>query len=346
MTVWTFVLAPLIVLPIVLLFRFVGCGIDAVGTKETPPVQPPPEPPPAVLPPPSRSPSQPPSDGKPPNYRKYILGETNNPGTVKHPTVVPKGADVIAYWRLVDVPAATQAHDEKGFQNGEYISISPLTAIVPTATTGGSEAASGKIETGKPGLIDSDPTALSRFFNGGYVRVPYKPDLYTNEFTIEAWVLPRPLKLEYEHVLFDAGGRYAYQGSPVSDRGFRVFEDRKGHWQVRLFSTTADLIAMPPLVPRPNRTHFALVMQNDGPGGVKKKVTLYLDGKAAGTANLNSYARPDGASLFIGIENTTPAPTGPRTLRTPWLGQIQEVVLHKKALSQEEIENHVDINRT
>jgi hypothetical protein len=32
MTAWAFILAPLLVLPIVLLFRFVGCGFSGVAT--------------------------------------------------------------------------------------------------------------------------------------------------------------------------------------------------------------------------------------------------------------------------------------------------------------------------
>lgn len=351
MTELAFLLTPLLVLLIVLLFRFVGCGLDVVGTAKPPAEQPAAEPPPASLPPPSQAPSPPASDGKPPNYRKYILGEPDNPGTVKNPMVVPHGADVIAYWRLVDAPTATMAADEKKFQAGVYVKLSPLAAISPTtapanAVRGGSESAPGDFKTSEPGLIVSDPGALCRFFQGGHVRVPFKAGLYTDEFTIEAWILPHPqIKKNYEYMLFDAGGRYAYQGSPVADRGFRVFEDRNGSWQVRLLSTTAGVVAMPPLVPRPGRTHFALVMENDGAGGIKKKVTLYLDGKPSGAAGLNSYSRPDGADLFIGIENVTQTPTATRSLRSPMMSHIQEVVLHKKALSKEEIENHVDINR-
>ncbi|MFZ0611485.1 MAG: LamG-like jellyroll fold domain-containing protein [Desulfobacterales bacterium] len=351
MTEVAFILTPLLVLIVVLLFRFVGCGFDGVATGSSPPQQSAPEPPAASLPPPSQTPSPAPSDGKPPNYRKYILGEPGNPGTVKNPMAVPNGADVIAYWRLVDAPPANKAHDEKTTHEGDYVKVSPLAAIPPTTTPanavrGGSESAPGDFKTSEPGLIVSDPAALCRFFQGGHVRVPFKAGLYTDEFTIEAWILPHPLiKKDYEYMLFDAGGRYAYQGSPVADRGFRVFEDRNGSWQVRLFSTTATVYAMPPLVPRPGRTHFALVMENDGAGGIKKKATLYLDGKPSGTASLNFYSRPDGADLFIGIENVTQTPTGARSLRSPMMSRIQEVVLHKKALSQKEIENHVDINR-
>ena len=59
-----------------------------------------------------------------------------------------------------------------------------------------------------------------------------------------------------------------------------------------------------------------------------------------------SYAPPYEAPLFIGVENTRPVPSPTLlTLRHPALFRIQEVVLHRKALSQEELFNHVDINR-
>ena len=341
---WTFLLAPLLVLPILLLFRFVGCGLDVVGTgspAEQPPAQPPP--PPASLPPPSQpsQPSQPPSDGKPPNYRDYIMGESTT-GTPKHP-IKPNKADVIGYWRLTDPAGSTVAKDEKGFQDGTYVSGTALLNVNPTAGIGGSEAAPGDIE-GKPGLIVSDPAALGRSFKGGFVRVPFKPDLYTDEFTIEAWILPPALRPNYEHILFDCGGRYALPGSTARDRGFRVFEDRAGHWQVRVAIGATDVYVSPPLVPRPDRSHFALVMQNSGAAGAKQ-LMIYVGGKLTVSETLPSYARPDNVPLFIGVENTTTTVAGNPVFRHPFMSQIQEVVLHKKPLSADEIENHVDINR-
>ena len=213
---WTFLLAPLLVLPILLLFRFVGCGLDVVGSgpaAEQPPAQPPP--PPASLPPPSQPP-QPPSDGKPPNYRDYIMGEPTT-GTPKHP-IKPNKADVIAYWRLTDPAGSTVAKDEKGFQDGTYVSGTALLNVNPTAAIGGSEAAPGDIE-GKPGLIVSDPAALGRSFKGGFVRVPFKPDLYTDEFTIEAWILPPTLRPNYEHMLFDAAAAMPSRARPRATEG-------------------------------------------------------------------------------------------------------------------------------
>src|SRR5215212_2990021 len=102
MAEWAFLLTPILVLPIVLLFRFVGCGtqLNISGDEYT----------------------------GPPRYRDYIMGEPNNPGVVKNPNVVPTKADVtahlVAYWRLVDSwkivesPSGKIAKDEKGFRDG------------------------------------------------------------------------------------------------------------------------------------------------------------------------------------------------------------------------------------
>ena len=62
---WAFLLVPFLVLPIVLLFRFVGCG--SFGAADAPEVSPGPV---------------------HPRYRDYIMAAANNPGPVKNPTAV------------------------------------------------------------------------------------------------------------------------------------------------------------------------------------------------------------------------------------------------------------------
>jgi hypothetical protein len=330
MTEWAFVLTPLLVLPIVLLFRFVGCTPfgegEPVGKVEGPPLTPSPPPTP---------------DTKPPKYREYILGEQPNPGQVKNNGVVPNGSDVIAYWRLVDAAASPVADDAKNFQDGEYREGHVLRA---TPDSEGRNPAHFLL--GQPSLIVSDPTQSCRFFNGGYVFVEYKPGLYTDEFTIEAWIKADVLAAGYEHVLFDAGGRYALTsppGAPVTDRGFRIFANRDNHWQVDLGA--AKNLFPNVSVPPGAQTHLAVTVANAG--GTKKKVTIYVDGKVPtdGTTIVAVYEPPHEAPLFIGVENIADAPKAPLSLRHPVLCRIQEVVLHRKALSREEIENHVDINR-
>ena len=161
MTEWAVILTPLLVLPIVLLFRFVGCGLDVKGTADPDIPLPPRKDPPAA--PPATPPLVPTPITTPPNYRGYILGEFPNPGMVKNPSVVPNGADVVAYWRLVDAPASVDAKDEKNVQKGTYQEGQTLPAIAPTATTPGSKGQSpAHFVPGQNSLIASDPTVKCR----------------------------------------------------------------------------------------------------------------------------------------------------------------------------------------
>ena len=143
---WVFILTPLAVLPIVLLFRFVGCGLNAVGELEEIPL-------------PQRN---------PPRYRDYILADPFAPpgGVVQHYDVTPNRADVIGYWRLIDVKPGPAA-DEKGFQAGEYVEVAqqiqePLSDAGPGP---------GLVDPSQLSLIESDPQVRCRTFLGGCMRV-------------------------------------------------------------------------------------------------------------------------------------------------------------------------------
>lgn len=299
MTVWAFVLTPLLVLPIVLLLRFIGCrSFD-------------PEP-------------APPETPKAPRYRDLIMGED----------------DIIAYWRLVDPVADPDvAVDEQGFRNGEY------------RTSANADTIPGNFITGQPGLIVSDPKALCRFFNGGFVFVPFQDGLYTDEFTIEAWIRPG-FPAGSEHMLFAAGGHYVRPfESTAGYHGFYIFAINN-RWQVRLDPVagpdlqTGNVFSAPPIIPSAT-THLAVTVENASPGGAKKKVTLFIDGKVAGLATTTGYySLPDGAPLLIGVQGGGSDPTDldPTELRKPIRSHVQEVVLHRRALSQKEVENHVANN--
>jgi hypothetical protein len=348
-SLWQIALVPLLTLPLVLLFRFTGCA--SFGSADLPPEQNPPgqqpNPTPTPTPTPTPNPNPTPTPGDPPpNYRKYILGETPNPGTVKNGGVQVDPKAVIGYWRLVDAASSNQATDEKATRHGLYVPVATgLPVINPAGAQGGSEAAPGTILTGQPGLVASDPAALCRNYNGGYVQIPYSPGLYTDEFTIEAWVNVAGLRTDFEHFLVDTGGRYAVPPAGTLDRGFRLFADRNGGWQVRLAANQTGLFAAPPKVPLGKRTHVALVVQKNAANADTRDFTLYIDGKQAATKAGVAYALPENAPLFIAVENTAAQPTQAVVPRRPFLALIQEVVLHNKPLSVQEIENHVDINR-
>lgn len=335
MNEWVLILAPLLVLPIVLLFRFVGCG-RKLPESDDPVVTQQPTPDPAPQPTQPTQPTQPPDTEKPeppPPYRDHILSASPH---------------VIAYWRLVDDPKKPGqfAADENTFQDGEVKEGHALPNVSPTPTVAGSEPRNpANFTFGQNSLIDSDQQVQCRYFDGGHVLVPHKPGLYSDEFTIEAWVKLDSLVLDYEHVLFDAGGTYAYPaGAAVAQRGFRIYADRTNSWQVRVAPNPNVLFTTPPLIALNARTHIAVTVADKTPGSADKTVTLYLDGKVAQTADITSYNPPYEASLFIGVENTQAAPTATQQLRHPALFRIQEVVLYRKALSATEIKNHVDIN--
>ncbi len=309
------------VLPILFLFRFVGCA-EIAGIRDPDPV------------------AGPPPVPKVPNYRDYIMGKPDNPGSVLNPSVKPNPADVIGYWRLVDAASGTVAKDEKGFQDGAY------------RTSTDPDTIPGDFVTGQPSLIVSDPGAMGRFFNGGYVLVPAKSKLFTDEFTLEAWVLPG-FAAGSEHTLFNAGGHYrAPFDSSAEFHGFRIYATADRSWQVSLSPGgnvfTAPLL--PPLIPPGGvPTHFAVTVQNVGPGSAAKRVTLYVDGKKTVENTVGFYSPAEGAPLLIGVGSQEQEPHDLEALpqpnvADPMRSRIQEVVLHKKALSQLEIENHVFIN--
>ena len=339
----TLVLVPLLVLPVVLLFRFIGCA-QIAGLGEG---------------------SKDPFSTAPPNYRNYMMSDPNAtaPGLVTaHPEVHPNVNDVVAYWRLVDPekignpaspdrPTDSPAIDEKGFQNGVY-ARGTCAREEPSPTQPGAEESPSSLDNdfsfGHPSLIVSDPLVNCRGFNGGYAAVQSTEGLYSQEFTVEAWLWPQwgeNRDFDWEHTLFFGSFEPPSDPGAVPPHGFAAVADRTGHWQVRL-NTVGDLFSSPPVatkVTNGEKTHLAVVF---GAEGLKTRVRLFVNGKEVLPASgLVDYSAPTRGSLFIGVA-VKPSGLAPRTvLHRPLIGLIQEVVLHRKALSAEEIANHVDINR-
>jgi len=271
------------------------------------------------------------------------MGELNNPGLVKHSGVKPSRADVIAYWRLVDLSSANDAiaKDEKGFQNGTYKVIGRL------EPKDASDTAPGDFGAPEDSLIVSDKGVMCRSFNGGYVVVPYKPELYTEQFTIEAWLNPQwSPGSNSEHMIFSAGGRYQSLGDAFPRfHGFEVFTNKDDRLDVLFFGDSVSFTSTLPIIPRNHSTHIAITVEKEAGDPFKKRVSLFVNGKVAGIKTVGIYSLPEDASLFIGIQAGPTDAGGTLDKSRPMLSKIQEVVLHNKALSQEEIENHFDINR-
>jgi hypothetical protein len=325
---WLYLLTPLLVLPIILLFRFVGCG-ELLDSADDPGS--------VTLPPGPIT----------PKYPDYVLGHATGNLDVPHPGVPPNPSGVVAYWRLLEPDAgadAQPAFDEKGARNGSYVRGGPL----PPDPAGGSQAAPGGFQSLGTALMQSDPTRACRLFTGGYVRVDWTNGLFPPQFTLQAWMRAAwgVTVTGFVHTLFDAGGTYA---APLEieaqEHGFRVAFNRENRCIVTFARTQGPVLTSAQPVHFGPRTHIALTVA-DLPGQPnRKRVRLYFDGAPAGEGEVAQYAPPNGAPLLIGVANTEDDPQAPPVVRRPLLGEVQEVVLHDHALSPEAVQNYFAINR-
>lgn len=330
---WLYLLLPLLALPIVVLFRFVGCSSFGVGATPS-------EAEPSAETPPSKvDPSKPPTEKpKPPRYRDYIMGVPNNPGTVPNPEIVPDPNAVVGYWRLVDAPTSNVAHDEKGFQDGEYVSP----GLLPDNQGDATEGAAGTFVVNQTSLIVTDPSVKARHFGGGFVRIPWKAGLHPTNFTLEAWITPAWTKVaNYEHTLWSAAGLYAEPAPPPSGHGFQLLASIQNAWAVGLAPAGAVPLTSAP-VAMLAAIHIAMTVEKVG---TQHRVRLFINGSQVAEAAVAAYAPPVGLPLYIGIENGQLNPAQPETVHQPILSVIQEVVLHSKALTAKELENHFAINK-
>src|SRR3982750_1798524 len=137
MAQWILWVVPLLALPIVGLFRFIGCE----------PFDPAPAP-------------GPPS----PRYRDYLMGDPRDVQSQVNSNVRPNPKNIIGYWRLID--SGTVAADETTHaRHGEFKSGEPIDSHQPTSTGPGTEPAPGTFISGLPSLIASDKLATCRSFN-------------------------------------------------------------------------------------------------------------------------------------------------------------------------------------
>lgn len=333
---WTFLAIPLLALPLVLLFRFVGCGeLQAIAGLARP------------------------------GYRDYIMGVNDNKGSVPWPGVVPSASDVLAYWRLVDVPTVVGsppfAKDEKGVANGKYIVFyaglpaQPPTAESPTSNEApGSDAAPGYVFFRQPSLIFTDQAVTGVLFQGGYMSASYVDGLYKDEMTIECWVNCQwsPAETGNAHTLLFAGGYYQRpdQFSP-GWHGFRIFADANNKWQVAVNTLADDGALSTSTLVTLNRAKYIVVTLANESG--QTRVTLFVDTVNIESVLVPQFSRPDGSPFYVGLGNQLPASLSPVdgsdptniTPTQPIMSQVQEVVLYNKVLDRQEMENRFALNQ-
>jgi hypothetical protein len=163
---WYFLVAPIAILAVLSLFRFVGCaqilGVEDWSTGTSP--------------------------NEPPDYRKTILDEPS----------------LVSYWRLQEkhneepsnptvdntpVLGGT-AKDEHGVNNGTY------KRVIVSNPPSDSPDAPGSLILESTGLLDLGGPNTSLFVDGGYVEVPFSNSLLLTSFTVEALVFPEWSKAE------------------------------------------------------------------------------------------------------------------------------------------------------
>jgi hypothetical protein len=205
MSVWIYFAVPLSILPLVMLFGFVGCGLHSEGTA-------PPETP-----------------------------ETPTPDP--YHTVIEKTPELVAYWPLGESEGTT-AHDAvgpapDGSHPGKYKNWT-----APPDPVLGADAANGVLTLGQPGLIPNDPSRQSIAVDGGYVEVPFDGALNTPKFTVEAIVQTGWDDTAVPAYRLVLASREEV-GAAVNIRGLTLFANPTNHWEARIGIDTPAAAAAP-----------------------------------------------------------------------------------------------------
>jgi Concanavalin A-like lectin/glucanases superfamily len=326
------VLLPIILLGIVGLFCFVGCGLDVSGTGL-------------------------------PVFTKYsdttVLA---NPAVVAYWPLAETGDNL---------PAADRAPNPVNGQYIDQVTlpaIYPWPQYSVQNTPGPdvlSAAAPGSIAFAQPGIVGgdavqpvNDPNVRTpcMVVNGCYVNVPFNPKINPpTSFTVEAWV-----RVDWDKNATSAW-RFVLDARDFDPcKGFgilaRADDNQPGvyHWQVIIgnggngsagFSTaTSDDPAITlndPSLPAGITYHLAVTY--DGPS---KTLILYVDGEQRGPkANPVTYAANTARPLWIGaaapyVPLRPQAPGVVASPLFPFEGAIQDVAIYNAALASDVILTH------
>ena len=212
--------------------------------------------------------------------------------------------DLVGYWRLDDAAGSATARDSSGWgNNGTLVGLDPATAWVTGGPEGGALSVQGN----------------------GYVNVPVSPsiDSITTEVTVAAWMfLTSPVM----------ANTYSTAISRQIGTGFgqHYHLSVNDQQQAILFITTAtagqQVIGGPPNFPQTTWVHLAGTY--DG-----SQMHLYVNGaEVASQAVTGSFAAETNPVVLSGNGNG-----GPPVVSEFVPGQLDEVVLYRRALSADEI---------
>jgi hypothetical protein len=285
---WYVLLTPLLVLPIFLLFRFVGC--DALfGLTHVDPVY---------------------------SYEDTVKAEQS----------------LVAYWRLGD-QNTPQAKDEKGSHPGLY-GQPPA-----SAAHSNSQGSSGEALQGQAGLYGAD---TSVDFEGGYVVVPFSPDLNTPSFTIEALVFPGAWEDGFDHAVVVSA-----EIEGTAQRGFAVFgkwdpAEQKSFWTAAMGTGTIFIELRGPEVKMPATKTYVALTHDAGSGTTTLYVATGDSWDAVTPTMVSGYTQIQSNNLYIGADSNAvpaqplppPPPQAAPPVDVPFIGRIQEVALYNAALNE------------
>jgi hypothetical protein len=328
MLVWYFLLGALAVLAALLLFGFVGCGLDEIGTGPSTDY-------PTTI--------QQTSDlvaywrlGEPVSTPVAVIGNPTPPGDVAF--------------------SANNQHnpnDPSNPFNGSYFRLNPA----GSDTKRQSNKTPGTLTLGvTPGILQLLPASTCVQVNGGFVQIPFSPALNPQAFSLEAWVVP------YDEG-FDPGPPY-YQciaestgppGLGPRSSGWGLYigpqtpNDPPGspyYWQVWMVDSSNEFrqvaTSFVPVVS--NRSFYVVLTFNPLGNPPNLQLFLYapdtqqdlsLNGVRFLTANVIGFKPNTNGDFFIGAgSNLFPAAAGPPAQRLyPFNGRIQEVALYNVDLS-------------
>jgi hypothetical protein len=353
MSEWYFVLAPLALLAVLSLVRFVGCSSFGSTPDATPAVE-----------------TKPGPTGKP---------VADYEGTVKKD--VP-----VSYWRLQEKHAAEPspgptvpnapvsggtATDTMSHNNGTYkaLKVQPPAPPPPPATPPyplDTPSTLGTLALEAPGLLElTGQQSTSMSVDGGYVEVPFGLSLKLPSFSVEALVRPGwdPTETGLYRSVITFCTVDITPGAPKAF-GFGLFagpdpSNPSGSdvWQIWLADgTTFKLMkdSVRSLTPVDfNHTNYVGVTYDD----VTKKLNMYVYVPGVGMdldsgvahplpdVTVAAYSPVSNAtqSLLIGMHRPPIAPGAPSPfpLYHPFKGRIQEVAIYGTALPVDRMASHV-----
>ena len=278
--------------------------------------------------------------------------------TTDYSAAVESTPGLVSYWRLGDstpVPSATgAAHDEVVGNNGNYLTV-PATATPDNLRYSPATAGMGTAGV-TPGLLGNFPSDPCFETKGGYVQVPFTPQLNSLQFSFEAWVSPDP-SIQNDGFFYCLVESTGPPGLGPREIGWGLYLGPSAagasdgpYWQVWMGSGPSLIPGPPPF----NRV--AIANGSDNPTQLRLtylaltfdasnnlQLWLYYPDtnqsldvqhlRGAQNPSVTNFFQNDSGDFFIGTgSNLFPTAGAPANRLYPFKGKIQEVAFYNNSL--------------